>query len=198
VLVLPLKCVNLAGAKMAIQCIEPLMSAMSKTFYTASNLRWLSINSIRFSEGAFDSITSLLETNESRLVKLDLSWNQWNRGQPSWLFGALLKGVKTSIMQYLNLSFMMLKDGEDINQFCKFIRQSERIALMDLSGMMKTAEQVRKVVKAIKKQSTILSVHLNATPVIAMDRRLQEYIRIKLDLVGELFEDSKKLLHQTK
>jgi hypothetical protein len=98
------------------------MAAISKTFYTASNVRWLSINSMKFSEHALDSITTLLETKESRLVKLDLSWNQWSRGQPTQVFEALLRGVKTSIMQYLNLSFMVLSAGEDINPFVKFIR----------------------------------------------------------------------------
>jgi hypothetical protein len=69
------------------------------------------------------------------------------------------------------------------------------MAHLDLSGMLQTSEQVTKVVKALKKQSTVLAVHLNCTTVIAMDRKLQEYIKIKLHLHGEIMEDSHQLMH---
>jgi len=46
---------------------------------------------------------------------------------------------------------------------------------------------VRSLIKAVKKQGTILAVHLNDTPVISLDKSLQNYIKRKLSLDRDLF-----------
>ena len=46
--------------------------------------------------------------------------------------------------------------------------------------MFKTVNQVRSVVKAIKKHPTLLAIHLSHHPFITEDKQLQAYIRTKL------------------
>lgn len=71
---------------------------------------------------------------------------------------------------------------QDLTNLKKFIRKNHSLLHLDFSGMFKTAEQVKSIVKAFKKHQTLLAVHLSHTPFIVSDTRLQSYIRTKLDM----------------
>ena len=43
------------------------------------------------------------------------------------------------------------------------------------------------MIKSIKKQSSLLAIHLNDTPIISLDKSLQNYIKQKLNLDFDLF-----------
>ena len=46
--------------------------------------------------------------------------------------------------------------------------------------MLRTDQQVKTVIKCIKKADSILAVHLSNTPIISTSRKIQSYIRSKL------------------
>ena len=46
--------------------------------------------------------------------------------------------------------------------------------------MLQTVEQVRSIIKGIKKAEALLALHLSHTPVISNSQELQAYIRTKL------------------
>ena len=73
-----------------------------------------------------------------------------------------------------------VSDKTDILGLRKFIRKSPNLLHIDLSGVLKTAEQVRRVVKSFAKNETLLAVHLSNTPEIRRVKLLQSYIRTKL------------------
>ena len=75
-----------------------------------------------------------------------------------------------------------VNEKTDLTDLRKFIRKSQYLLHLDLSGMLKTAEQVRRVVKSFAKNETLLSVHLSNTPEIRRVKLLQSYIRTKLKM----------------
>jgi hypothetical protein len=63
-------------------------------------------------------------------------------------------------------------ENQSLTTMCKWIRMNESLLHLDLSGVLRTASQVISVVKAVKKQRTILSLHLSGTQVIKEDKKL--------------------------
>jgi len=75
----------------------------------------------------------------------------------------------------------------NVKSLTRWVRRSDKLLHLDVSGVLKTSKQVRSLIKAVKKQGTILAVHLNDTPVISLDKSLQNYIKRKLSLDRDLF-----------
>ena len=113
------------------------------------------------------------------LTTLDISWNKFTQQQIESVFTALSKNHD---LQYLNLAMTGVNEKTDLTDLRKFIRKSQYLLHLDLSGMLKTAEQVRRVVKSFAKNETLLSVHLSNTPEIRRVKLLQSYIRTKLKM----------------
>jgi len=61
-----------------------------------------------------------------------------------------------------------------------FMRQNMYLQHLDLSGLLQTSKQVKKIVKKAKKTISLLSLHLNYTPALTEDTTLNRYIELKL------------------
>lgn len=59
-----------------------------------------------------------------------------------------------------------VNEGMNIKKLKQFIKENERLIHLDLSGVFKTADHVKQIIKAIKRSETLLAVHLSHTQVI--------------------------------
>ena len=80
-------------------------------------------------------------------------------------------------------------EGDKLTYFYRFVRRSQRLVHLDCSGMLKSAFQVKKLIKAVKKQPTVLALHLNDIPIISLDLKLQLFIKKKLLLDSLMAEE---------
>ena len=90
----------------------------------------------------------MISEQPSFLKKLDISWNELFGRQIETLFAAL---AENKDLEYLNIAMTSLSKHTDTKDLRKFIRRNSNLLHLDLSGMFKTAEQVRGIVKAVKK-----------------------------------------------
>ena len=82
-----------------------------------------------------------------------------------------------------SLSLAHIRVPEVATESLKKIIKKNPLKHLDLSGCLKSAEQVKAVVKKISNHISLLAVHLSQTPVIHKDTNCRDYIRKKLRLV---------------
>ena len=112
-------------------------------------------------------LCEMISKRPSTLKVLDISWNELFGRQLDMLFQALQHNRDLTT---LNLAMTSLHDDTDLRPLLKFIRKNCRLICLDFSGMFKTASQVKNIIKAIKKDQTLLSLHLSHTPIIQSDK----------------------------
>ena len=66
----------------------------------------------------------------------------------------------------LSLAFNPVDRNDELRELGSFLRNNESLKHVDLSGMLQTAKQVRRVVKKAKKARALLALHLSHTPCI--------------------------------
>ena len=125
---------------------------------------------------------------------LDISWSNTLASQTGLLFESLAKNRQ---LQHLNIAMLALDRDQDITGFKKFIRRNQRLLHLNLTGLLRTREQVAKVVKAIKASETLLAVHLSHTPIITKSKQLQAYIRRKLGMNNAILRKPKNKFSTT-
>ena len=94
-------------------------------------------------------------------------------------------------IQSLNIAFNPVSAKDKLKELGSFIRQNASLQHLDLSGVLQTSVQVRRVVKKLKKSRALIAVHLSHTPCIKMDLALQLYIVKKLDARNKIIPADK-------
>ena len=99
----------------------------------------------------------------------------------------ILAICKNNNLQYLNISFNPCSQTDKLKLFGNYIRQNSKLQHLDISGVLQTKTQVRRIVKKFKKSQSLLSIHLNHTHCIANDFKLQKYIEKKLQFRSKIY-----------
>ena len=94
----------------------------------------------------------------------------------------------------LSIAFNAFDKEDPLLEFGNFIRQNPNLQHLDVSGALQTAEQVRRVVKKVKKSLSILSVHLSHIHCISQSFEIQRYIRRKLNLKERMLSVANSVL----
>ncbi len=170
--------------------VEPILKALvSKDNY----LQTLIIPKLNMSEESNNILCEFIK-QRSVLRTLDISWNSMVASQVKMLFRALSKNQQ---LESCNLSMISVNENMNIMKLKEFIRENHRLLDINLSGMFKTAKHVKGIIKTIKKQPTVLALHLSNTPIIEEDLRLQSYIRAKLGM-SEMIKRPKNSIESRK
>ena len=101
-----------------------------------------------FGEVGVEALCKLIRASPSFLKVLDISWNILLQPQVELVFQAL---SKNGDLEYLNLAMTSVNEKMDLIKLRRFIRKNMNLLHLDLSGMFKTSEQVRGIIKAIAK-----------------------------------------------
>ena len=72
----------------------------------------------------------------------------------------------------LSLAMIPVDGNADMHKLQQFLKNNNSLLHADLSGMFSTVEQVQGVIKAIKKSSSLLALHLDNTPIIKKSKPL--------------------------
>ena len=111
----------------------------------------------------FNVLCSLINRKESTLKVLDISWTHLLEKQISSLFKSL--GSNQSI-ESLNLAMISIGKKKKLVALYKFFRRNTRLTHLNFSGMFKTVDQVKFIIKGIAKADSLLALHMSHTPVI--------------------------------
>ena len=170
----PLTHLCLAGCKQRSGLsIQPVIAAVHGA---GSQLRTLVIPQLNLGEDGFSTLCGMLRSRTA-LRNLDISWNRFAAGQVKELFRALAQNGQ---LESVNLAMTAVSPKQNLSALQCFLRKNRRLLHADLSGMVHTVEQVRRIIKSIKKAEALLALHISHTPIISSSRQLQAYIRTKL------------------
>ena len=141
-------------------------------------LAQLILPGLSLSKDAVEVLSTYIK-DSSRLETLDISHAKLMPKEMVVLLKCLKENRK---LRDLNLSMMPLSKEADVKPLAIFIRQNTNLLHINLSGLFQSAKQVCRIIKAVKKQRSILAMHLSDTNPIIIDYRLQAYIRAKLGI----------------
>ena len=69
----------------------------------------------------------------------------------------------------LNIAYNPVSKTDDVKELGLFLRQDTSLQHLDLSGVLQTSFQVRRIIKKAKKTRSLLALHLSHTPCILLD-----------------------------
>lgn len=153
--------------------IEKLLQEILKSI----KLESLALQGILLGRQSHKLLCEIIEVKMPCLEHIDLSWCKMGTLQ----LEKLLESARGNhYIQTLNLAHNPVSAKHDLESLCAFIKNNPQLQHLDLSGVLQTPEQVRRVVKKAKKSVSLLVLHLSSTPCIQFDEGLKKYIMRKL------------------
>jgi len=140
---------------------------------------------------SIDVLVQLFAEKKPSLSSIDISWNKISTANMKKLMQALRSNYQ---VKSLSIAFNAFDKEDPLLEFGNFIRQNPNLQHLDVSGALQTAEQVRRVVKKVKKSLSILSVHLSHIHCISQSFEIQRYIRRKLNLKERMLSVANSVL----
>ena len=136
-----------------------------------------------------DLLVDILAAKMPCLENVDISWNRMGASQIRRICEA---ARPNHYLRSLSLAHNPVSRTDPLLELGQFIRRSAGLQHLDLSGVLQTPAQVKRVVKKVKRSASLLAVHLSHTPCIKADVGLQLYIRDKLHAKNCLDEGKQK------
>lgn len=144
-------------------------------------LQSLCLAKVNLEPTSIKMLVKVLEMKATCLRELDISWNKIPTRQMSQIL-ATLKG--NYYLTRLNIAFNPVSRTDPLKELGTFLKQNESLQHVDLSGVLQTSAQVRRVVKKAKRAPALLALHMNHTPCLHIDSNLRSYIDTKLGVGG--------------
>lgn len=143
-------------------------------------LQTLTLSKIGFEKNGVLLLGSLFVTEKLPSLKhIDISWNNISPLNMTILFTSMRHNYS---IQSLNIAYNTISKDDKLLEFGHFIRQNANLQHLDISGLLMTVEQVRRVVKKFKKSQALIAVHLSDTSCLSQSYEIQQYIQKKLNL----------------
>lgn len=146
---------------------------------TSLRLENLTLSGVPLSRDSTKMLIKIMEDKMPCLFYLDLSWCRLKTDQ----LQSLLDSIMTNnYLQDLNIAYNPVSVSATLDSLCTFIRTNSQLQHLNLSGVLQTTQQVKRIVKRAKKSLSLLSLHLSSTPCLLYSSQLQTYIIKKLKL----------------
>lgn len=86
----------------------------------------------------------------------------------------------------LNLAFNPVSKKNELTELGSFLKRSTNLQHLDLSGVLQTSAQVKRIVKKAKRSPSLVALHLSHSQCIKGDVGLQLYIKQKLGITNSM------------